>query len=341
MRPWAAVLFTACASLCMAWFNTREISRKISAAEPANAPLVVIVSNKRSIEWRWAIILTASFLAVWWMPVDSPRFQSGVQEALALTRWYAREHVVLCLLPAFFIAGGIAAFVQQGSVMKYLGADANRFAAYGVASVSGTILAVCSCTVLPLFAGIFRMGAGLGPAIAFLYSGPAISALAIVMSAKVLGIEMGLARGISAIVLSVVIGILMALLFRRDEAQRNIKQAQIPSAEPARPLWQTALFFAAQVAVLIFANWSDSNQAFFAAVYQWKWWIVAAAALGLAVMLAAWFGTSRTRLGMVGAAVVLGAIIWPNLPLIPFSIALAGLVWITAGTKGETGEWWR
>lgn len=297
-------------------------------------------SEHRS-EWRWAAALAGVFLAVWWMPLESTRFQAGVGEALALTQWYAREHVVLCLLPAFFIAGAIGAFVSQGSVMKYLGAGAHRVAAYGVASVSGTILAVCSCTVLPLFAGIHRMGAGLGPATTFLYSGPAISALAIVMSAKVLGIRMGLARGIGAVVFSIVIGLLMAWLFRRDEQQRHAVAMQLPVEEPPRPLWQTTLFFAAQVSVLVFANWSDSTQWFFAAVFQWKWWIVAASAAGLAVMLGAWFGAPRGRLATVCVAVAVAAVVWRGEPVVAFALALAGLVWITAGAPGEAGEWWR
>ena len=292
-------------------------------------------------EWRQALLLFGVFLAIWAMPVESVRFQSGIDQALALTRWYAREHVVLCLLPAFFIAGAIASFVQQGSVLKYLGSGANRVVAYGVAAVSGTVLAVCSCTVLPLFAGIYRMGAGLGPATAFLYAGPAISALAIVMSAKVLGLEMGLARGISAVVFSIVIGLLMAFLFRRDEKDRTTKAAQLPASEPARPLWQTGLFFASQISILVFANWGASDHPFFAAVFQWKWIIVAVSALGLAVMLGTWFGASRLRLTVVGAAVVAAALLRPDLPLVPFSIALVGLVWITAGAPGEAGEWWR
>ena len=292
-------------------------------------------------EWRQALLLFGVFLAIWAMPVESVRFQSGIDQALALTRWYAREHVVLCLLPAFFIAGAIASFVQQGSVLKYLGSGANRVVAYGVAAVSGTVLAVCSCTVLPLFAGIYRMGAGLGPATAFLYAGPAISALAIVMSAKVLGLEMGLARGISAVVFSIVIGLLMAFLFRRDEKERTTKAAQLPASEPARPLWQTGLFFASQISILVFANWGASDHPFFAAVFQWKWIIVAVSALGLAVMLGTWFGASRLRLTVVGAAVVAAALLRPDLPLVPFSIALVGLVWITAGAPGEAGEWWR
>ena len=231
--------------------------------------------------------------------------------------------------------------MQQGSVLQFLGAGANRIVAYGVAAVSGTVLAVCSCTVLPLFAGIYRMGAGLGPATAFLYAGPAISALAIVMSAKVLGAEMGLARGISAVVFSIIIGLLMALIFRRDEKKRTAKAAQLPEGGPARPLWQTGLFFASQVSILVFANWGASEHPFFAAVFQWKWIIVAASALGLAVMLGTWFGAPRLRLMVLGALVTTATLIRPELPIVPFTVALIGLVWVTAGAPGEAGEWWR
>jgi uncharacterized membrane protein YraQ (UPF0718 family) len=292
-------------------------------------------------EWRRAAILLGVFLAAWWMPIDSLRFQNGVHEALALSKWYAQEHVILCLLPAFFIAGAIASFVSQGSVMKYLGAGAKRITAYGVASVSGTILAVCSCTVLPLFAGIYRMGAGLGPATAFLYSGPAISALAIVMSAKVLGVEMGLARGIGAIVFSIAIGLIMAFLFRKEEGERTAVAMQMPEEEPARPLWQTASFFGVQVAILVFANWGTSDTGFFAAIYAIKWWIVSVAAIALATMLATWFECSRFRVGTVSGIVFIAALAFHSQPLIPFSLALAGLTWIIAGSDGESGEWWR
>lgn len=292
-------------------------------------------------EWRWAVTLVAVFAGTWWMPIESTRFQAGIHEALALTHWYAREHVILCLLPAFFIAGSITAFISQGSVMKYLGAGASRVAAYGVASVSGAILAVCSCTVLPLFAGIYRMGAGLGPATAFLYSGPAISALAIVMSAKVLGVEMGVARGIGAVVFSIIIGLIMAVLFRKDEAYRSSVTMQIPEEETPRPLWQTAAFLMAQVAILVFANWGASDQAFFAAVFLWKWWIVSAAGIALVVMLGTWYHCSRLRLTIVSGVVIIAAIASPNAALLPFTCALAGLVWITAGVSGEAGEWWR
>lgn len=296
---------------------------------------------KHKAEWRWALLLLGVFLAAWWVPVDSARFQSGVHEAFALTQWYAREHVILCLFPAFFIAGSIASFISQGSVMKYLGAGANRIAAYGVASVSGSILAVCSCTVLPLFAGIYRMGAGLGPAAAFLYSGPAISALAIIMSAKVLGVEMGLARGIGAVVFSILIGLIMAFVFRKEEKERELIHMQLPEEENPRPLWQTASFLAAQVFILIFANWGTSDHPFFAAVFLSKWWIVAVSAVALVTMLLFWFNASRLKLGIVTAVVIGVAILTPDQPLISFTLALVGLVWITAGADGEIGEWWR
>ena len=289
-------------------------------------------------EWKPFVWMAAAFAAFFWLPVGWPRFDGAVTEALALTRWYAREHVLLCLVPAFFIAGAVASFVSQAAVMKYLGPRAPKMVAYGVASVSGTILAVCSCTVLPLFAGIHRMGAGLGPATAFLYSGPAISALAIVLSAKVLGWEMGLARGVGAVVFAVVIGLLMALIFRRSEKQRDAAAAQVPDEKPPRPLWQTGAFFAAMVAILVFANWADSEQSFFAAVFRWKWWIVGGSAVALAVMLGGWFGISKMKLGMVAAAVALASFLAP--PLVPFSLGMAGLVWLTAGEDGEAGEWW-
>ena len=208
-------------------------------------------------EWRPLAWILAVFLACFWLPVGSGRFDGAIIEAFHLVKWYAREHVLLCLVPAFFIAGAIAVFVSQAPVMKYLGARANKVLAYGVASVSGTILAVCSCTVLPLFAGIYRMGAGSGPATAFLYSGPAINVLAIVLTARVLGSELGVARAVGAILFTVVIGLLMHLIFRREELEKANAQMALPEPEVARPLWQNALYFAAMVGVLVFANWGQ------------------------------------------------------------------------------------
>ena len=139
-------------------------------------------------EWKKLALIVVVFMACFYLPAGKVRFDNAVTESLHLVKWYAREHVLLCLIPAFFIAGAISVFVSQASVMKYLGAGANKVLAYGVASVSGTILAVCSCTVLPLFAGIYKMGAGVGPATSFLYSGPAINVLAIILTARVLGL---------------------------------------------------------------------------------------------------------------------------------------------------------
>jgi len=204
-------------------------------------------------------------LLCFYLPVGVGRFDNAVSEALSLTKWYAREHVLLCLVPAFFIAGAIGVFVSQGSVMKYLGPKANKVLAYGVASVSGTILAVCSCTVLPLFAGIYRMGAGLGPAVAFLYSGPAINILAIIMTARILGMEMGIARAVGAILFSIVIGVLMHLIYRKEEIAKAEAAMAVPQAASSRPLWKNAVFFAAMVLILVAANWARSGdvRAFF------------------------------------------------------------------------------
>ena len=169
-------------------------------------------------DWKPLVAIIVVFLGCYYVPIEIPRVQNAIFEAFHLIKWYAREHVLLCLVPAFFIAGAVAVFVSQQSVMKYLGPQANKVVAYGIAAVSGTILAVCSCTILPLFAGIYRMGAGLGPACAFLYSGPAINILAIILTARILGPEMGLARAIGAIVFAVVIGLLMQLFFSLGRA---------------------------------------------------------------------------------------------------------------------------
>jgi uncharacterized protein len=206
-------------------------------------------------EGKLLVLMGGVFLVLFTLPVGWARFDGAVFEALALAKWYAREHVLLCLVPALFIAGAIGVFISQASVMKYLGAKANKVVAYGVASVSGSILAVCSCTVLPLFAGIWRMGAGLGPATAFLYSGPAINVLAIILTARILGLEIGIARAVGAIVFSIVIGLTMHLIFRKEEAEKAAVQATMPEPEAPRPLWQTAMFMATMVGVLVFANW--------------------------------------------------------------------------------------
>lgn len=286
-------------------------------------------------------LMAGVFATFYFLPLGWPRFDGAVQEALALTKWYAREHVILCLLPAFWIAGAIGAFVSQQSVMRYLGPNAPRVTSYGVASVSGTILAVCSCTVLPLFSGIYRMGAGLGPATAFLYSGPAINALAIILTAKVLGLQLGIARAVGAVMFSVVIGAAMHLLFRHEERAKATKIAELPVPPAVRPLWQTAVFFGLMVAVLIFANWgrSDEEVGFFAMVFAAKWWLTSISAALLGVILWRWFALSAVRLGATAVAIALSALVVPTQPTLAVLLAVLGLAWTTAGRPGEAGEW--
>ena len=285
-------------------------------------------------------LLASVFAGVYFLPVGVPRFDGAVFEALELTKWYAREHVILCLLPAFWIAGAIAVFLSKAAVMKYLGPGAPKAASYGVASVSGTILAVCSCTVLPLFSGIYRMGAGLGPATAFLYSGPAINALAIILTAKILGWEIGLARAVGAVSFAVMVGALMAWIFRNDHAENNRHAVAVPSDENARPLWQTTTFFAVLVGILVFANWSsDKDSGFFAAVNAVTWPVTAGLALLLAVLLRIWHRLPAWRIAAVSAAAAALALAFPAHPQAAVLAATLGLAWLTAGRDDAAGEW--
>ena len=206
-------------------------------------------------ELRIFAIIAAAFLFAYLVPFSSPMVRSAISEALQMLQEYAREHVLLCLVPAFFIAGAIAVFVSQASVIKYLGGKAKKVVAYGVGAVSGAILAVCSCTVLPLFAGIYKRGAGLGPAIAFLYSGPAINVLAIILTGRILGIEFGLARALGAILFAIVIGLAMQFLFRKGEAEKQEAATAAPLPEDGQPIWKTAVPVALMILILVFANW--------------------------------------------------------------------------------------
>jgi len=234
------------------------------------------------------------FCLAFWLPVDSARLQGAVIESLKLARWYAREHVLLCLVPAFLIAGAISCFVNQGAVLRYLGGGANKVLAYGVAAVSGCILAVCSCTVLPIFAGVYRRGAGLGPASAFLYAGPAVNVLAIVLTARVLGLELGIARAVGAVVFSVLVGLGMHLIFRKEEEQRAEAAAELPVEEPNRPLWKNAVYFAAMIGVLVFANWGRPGDpqaaSLYAVIFRLRFYIAAGFVLVLVPMVYFWFG---------------------------------------------------
>ncbi len=244
-------------------------------------------------EWKKLLYVVAAFLACFYLPVENLRFTNAIFEALALVKWYAREHVLLCLVPAFFIAGAISVFVSQASVMKYFGAKANKFLSYSVASVSGTILAVCSCTVLPLFSGIYKRGAGLGPAIAFLYSGPAINVLAIILTARILGWELGLARAIGAVVFSVVIGLLMHLVFLKEERARHANgDLQFGEVKASRPLWKDVVYFFSMVAILVFANWGKpiaGDTGIWRLIYASKWWITGFFLVVLGLTLINWF----------------------------------------------------
>lgn len=206
-------------------------------------------------ELRIFAIIAGAFLFAYLVPFSSPTVRSAIMEAFYMLQEYAREHVLLCLVPAFFIAGAIAVFISQASVIKYLGGKAKKVVAYGVGAVSGAILAVCSCTVLPLFAGIYKRGAGLGPAIAFLYSGPAINILAIILTGRILGIEFGLARALGAIVFAVVIGLAMQFLFRKEEAEKQEAAMAAPVPEDDKPIWKTAIPVALMILILVFANW--------------------------------------------------------------------------------------
>jgi uncharacterized membrane protein YraQ (UPF0718 family) len=317
-----------------------RLDTRLAAPEELAMATLTLTPETRH-ELRTFGLLAAVFTTVYFLPVGQPRFDAAVTEALELTKWYAREHVVLCLLPAFWIAGAIAAFISQASVMRYLGPAAPKPLAYGVGSVSGTILAVCSCTVLPLFSGIYRMGAGLGPATAFLYSGPAINVLAIVMTAKVLGAQLGVARAAGAIVFSVVIGLLMALLFRKDEREKAAAAMSLPEPEVGRPLWQTAALFAVLVGILVFANWGAASQTtgVFAAVFAVKWWLTSALGLVLALMLWRWFRLEPMRIATVALATLLTALALPGHPTWPFLVAVLGLAWLCAGRDDEAGEW--
>jgi uncharacterized membrane protein YraQ (UPF0718 family) len=312
----------------------------------ANSPILKPAQwEGEVIDWKseWKVLAwgIGIFAVLFWLPVGVPRFDSAVGEALALTRWYAREHVILCLVPAFFIAGAISSFVSQAAVMKYLGPRAPKALAYGVASVSGTVLAVCSCTVLPLFAGIRRMGAGLGPATAFLYSGPAINVLAVILTSSVLGARLGASRAVGAVVFAVVIGWLMASIFKGSEQQRVDAAMALPEPDGVRPLGQTAAFFAAQVAVLVFANWAqpeDPTGVWFE-IWRAKWWLTSAGALALGAILVRWFGLAVWKVGSIGVSIVVVALALPNYPELSFTVGVLGLAVVTARSGGELGEW--
>ncbi|HPR18741.1 MAG TPA: permease [Candidatus Cloacimonadota bacterium] len=292
-------------------------------------------------EWKILILMVVIFLTVYFLPVDAARFQNAVMEAFHLLQEYARLHVILCLIPALFIAGAIGVFISRDAVMKYLGPKAKRVVAYTVASVSGSVLAVCSCTILPLFSGIYKRGAGLGPATAFLYSGPAINILAIILTARVLGVEMGVARAVGAIVFSIVIGVIMGFIFRKEEVNKASNKMLMPETEVDRPLWQNLLFFLTLIAILVFANWAKpaTESGAWNAIYHAKWIITSILGVMLGIILITIFQMKFTKIGIIAAFVVIIGIVTGWNPLLTFVSGVIGLSFFTSRDKGEMGEW--
>ncbi|MCK4994987.1 MAG: permease [Candidatus Omnitrophica bacterium] len=290
-------------------------------------------------ESRKFLFIMAAFLTCFYLPVELLPFRNPVFESLALVRWYAREHVLLCLVPAFFIAGAISVFVSQASVIKYFGAKANKFLAYTVASVSGTILAVCSCTVLPLFSGIYKRGAGLGPATAFLYSGPAINVLAIIMTARILGWELGLARALGAVIFSVLIGLLMHLIFIKEERIRQSEGDLMAGVvkEP-RTLIQNGFYFAAMVGFLVFANWArpqDGDSGLWASIFTAKWYLALGFLGIIGIMLIKWFKKDEINDWTQSAWTFAKQI----MPLLLFGVLIAGFLLGRPDQEGLIPSW--
>lgn len=295
--------------------------------------------------------IVAVFAVVFFLPIGSERFMTAVDATLDLARWYAREHVVLCLLPAFFIAGVIAVFVSQGSVLKYFGANAKKWLSYSVAAVSGGILAVCSCTILPLFTSIYKRGAGLGPAVAFLYSGPAISILSIILTTRILGVELGVARMIGAVCFSVVIGLAMAFIFRKEEQVKKEQQMNIVPPPEKRPMRQTALHFFTLVAILVFANWgapAATDTGLWQFVFTYKWYFTAGFGLLLCWSLVRVLKLKFAWVAAAAATTLLSA--WlatvfiadaKLVPLVPMIVGIAALSIMLLCDKGdaENREW--
>ena len=303
-------------------------------------------------EIKILIWIAVIFGVAFFLPIESTRFNTAIAATFDLVKWYAREHVVLCLLPAFFIAGVISVFVSQGSVLRYFGANAKKWLAYTVAAVSGTILAVCSCTILPLFSSIHKRGAGLGPAIAFLYSGPAINILAIILTARILGFEMGVARTIGAVSFSVIIGLIMAFIYRKEEKVKKEEQMNIQLPPEKRPMWQTSFHFFALVLILVFANWgspaSDDTSSAWYYLWAYKWYITGFFSLLLGYSLIRILKIKWQWVLIATIATVASALLSSNLienaklaPLVPMMVGIAALSIITLLDKkdDENREW--
>ncbi len=292
-------------------------------------------------EFKILIAIVVVFLAVYFMPLENHTFRTAIDATLDLSKWYAREHVVLCLLPAFLIAGVISVFVSQGSVIKYFGGKAKRWVAYTVAAVSGTILAVCSCTILPLFSSIHKRGAGLGPAVAFLYSGPAINILAIILTARILGAELGIARFIGAVLFSVIIGLAMAFIYRKEEKVKAEEQMNFPDVPENRPLWQTSFHFFTLVLILVFANWgrpaeSDTTSAWYY-LWEYKWYITGAFGLALVYSMIKILKLKPWQVIAGALLTALTAVATGN-PIITMVVGITAVVVINLTDQGESAD---
>jgi len=287
------------------------------------------MTDARKLFW----IITA-FLVAYFIPFDHPLVSGAVAESLLMLQDYARQHVLFCLVPAFFIAGAIAVFISQAAVIKYFGAEANKFLAYGLTSVSGTILAVCSCTVLPMFAGIYNRGAGIGPAITFLYSGPAINVLAIILTARVLGFELGVARAVGAIFASIFIGLTMAGIYRKEDLKRTQEAASLAPAqteESSRPLWKTSIYFLVMILVLIAATWGRPAEpiGFYEAIWRIHWWLTAGFLLLLGIIILRWFKKPELKTWLDETWTLVQQIF----PLLFFGVLVAGFLLGRPGTN--------
>ncbi|MFN3881702.1 MAG: permease [Nitrincola lacisaponensis] len=300
---------------------------------------LIEIYRNNSREGHVLSVMLMAFAVIYFLPAGTERFDNAVLEAIRLTNWYAREHVILCLLPAFLIAGAMATYLSQDTVMRYLGPDASKPVAFSVASVSGTLLAVCSCTVLPLFGGIYKRGAGLGAAIAFLYSGPAINVMAVVVTAKVLGAEIGIARALGAIVFALIIGTIMHLIYRKEEAQRSVTNKRgFTGGSGDRSMGIVALFFALMVGILVFANWAAADSPVWMQIYAWKWSITALLSAALAALLVwRWQWLVLPVLILAGIVAVF-TMIMPSIPELPFVIGIGGLMLISS-LRDQDREW--
>lgn len=281
------------------------------------------------------------FLFAYFMPIEKESFSTAILSAFDLAKWYAQEHVLLCLVPAFFIAGVIAVFISQASVVKYFGAKAKKWKAYLVAAGSGTILAVCSCTVLPLFSSIHKRGAGLGPAIAFLYSGPAINILAIILTARILGLKLGIARVIGAVSFSVVIGLIMEFIYRKEEKEKADLQLAMPDVEEARPFWQTALHFFILIGILVFVNWGkpDTTEGFWYFMFANKWFITSIFAIGFAFSMIYIIKVKKIYVIVGIIAVIISSIFFYHNPIIPFIVGVIATTISLTFSEDEPNQW--